>query len=75
MRYVSHFMNYVLTFDIPKELHRVQLKAWRYLHKIKAKKHQHSVWKHNNLKQLIEIAIYIKSNGGHASILEERFLF
>ncbi len=68
-------MSYVLTFDIPREMHHVQVKAWRNLHRIKASRLQHSLWKHKDLKSLVEIAVYIKKNGGRAKILEERFLF
>jgi len=69
------YKNLVLIFDIPREQNTTKVKVWRYLKKIKARKHQHSVWKHDDIKQLIEIATYIKHYGGHASILEERFLF
>lgn len=34
---------------------------------------QHSIWRSNNLKQLIPS--WIKSSGGKASILEEKFVF
>ena len=66
---------FVLIFDVPKKLHKVELKINRDLHKIKAKMIQHSVWKHSDLSKLIEIATFIKKSGGSASILEEKLVF
>ncbi len=76
MRYVSHSMkDAILMFDIPRERHDVELKANRDLHKMNAKMIQHSVWKSDNLKNLIDIATFIKKNDGQASILEEKLIF
>lgn len=65
----------VLIYDIPRESHAVAVKVLRDLKKAGAKMMHHSTWKSSNLKGLVKIAMYIKKNGGHASILEERFLF
>ena len=66
---------FVLIFDVPKKLHKVELKINRDLHKMEAKMIQHSVWKHSDLSKLIEIATFIKKSGGSASILEEKLVF
>ena len=68
-------MAYVLIYDIPKELSALRVRVNRSLHAMNAKLIQHSVWKSKNLKGLIEIAKLIKSNGGRAYILEEKFAF
>ena len=36
---------------------------------------QFSVWKHENLSDLIKVALLIKYVGGSARILEEKFIF
>ncbi len=66
---------FVLIFDVPRDLHKVELKVNRGLHKMKARMIQHSVWKHGDLSKLIEIATFIKKSGGSATILEERLVF
>lgn len=66
---------FILIFDVPRELHKVELKVNRDLHKLKAKMVQHSVWKHSDLSKLIEIATFIKKSGGSATILEEKLIF
>ena len=65
----------ILIFDIPKGLHNIQVKAWRGLNSINARKIQHSVWKSNDLNELMKIAMFIKKSGGNARILEEKFVF
>jgi len=67
--------DFILTFDIPRDHHKILLKVHRELHKISAKKVQHSLWKSENLKELIDIASFIKKSGGHAIILEEKLIF
>ncbi len=66
---------FVLLFDIPREEHKVEVKAWRDLHRMGARMIQHSVWKSDKLQNLIDVAIFIKKSGGMARILEERFVF
>ncbi len=66
---------FILTFDIPRDLVSVRKKTNRDLQKLGAKKIQHSLWKSNNLKSLIDIATFIKKNNGNASILEEKLIF
>lgn len=67
--------DFILMFDIPKELNRVEVRVWRDLNKINAEKIQHSLWKSNKLKELIDIATFIKNSGGTARILEEKLIF
>ncbi len=65
----------ILVFDLPRESKALQMRVLRGLHRIKAKKLQHSVWKHDSLDKLVDIAAHIKKSGGSARILEERFVF
>lgn len=67
--------NLVLIFDMPRGSKALQMRVLRSLHKMKAKKLQHSVWQHKDLNELIDLASHIKNNGGDARILEERFVF
>lgn len=66
---------FVLIYDVPREPTRVETKVWRDLSKLGAKRLQHSVWKSYKLKDLIEIATFIKKSGGQATILEEKLIF
>ncbi|MBI2543207.1 MAG: hypothetical protein HYW24_03415 [Candidatus Aenigmarchaeota archaeon] len=66
---------FVLIFDVPRDLHKVELKVNRDLHRHEAKMVQHSVWRHSDLSRLIEIATFIKKSGGSATILEEKLIF
>ena len=67
---------FVLIFDLPKKSHSNYVKVWRDLNKIiNIKKLQHSVWKSENLNELIDVANFIKKSGGHAMILEEKLIF
>jgi len=45
------------------------------LRRMNAKMIQFSVWEHENLSDLIKVALKIKSVGGSARILEEKFIF
>lgn len=66
---------YILTFDIPRDQHKILLKVHREFHKISAQKFQHSLWKSEKLNELMDIANFIKKSGGTARILEEKFIF
>ena len=66
---------FILTFDIPRDLVSVRKKVHRDLIGIGAERMQHSFWKTEKLDSLIGIAIFIKKSGGDARILEERFVF
>jgi len=66
---------FILIFDIPRNMPTLALKVNRWLKRINAKKFQHSVWKSEKLNELIAIATFIKDFGGNAAILEEKFVF
>ncbi len=65
----------VLIYDFPSYLTTQRRQLNRLLHRIGALRIQDSVWRHPDLKALMEAAMFIKRNGGHAEILEEKFLF
>jgi len=67
--------DYILVFDLTREMNNEKVKIWRDLNKIGAKMIQYSIWKYSELKPLLEIASFIKKSGGSASILEEKFIF
>ena len=66
---------FVLVFDIPRDKPLLALRVNRTLKRIGATKFQHSVWRSENLQDLISLATFIKRHGGKAAILEERFVF
>ncbi|MBI1978849.1 MAG: hypothetical protein HYS62_02170 [Candidatus Aenigmarchaeota archaeon] len=66
---------FILTFDLPREMGTVKVRTWRELQKIDARMIQFSMWKSARLDELMKIAIGIKKSGGTAKILEERFVF
>ena len=68
-------MSFVLIFDIPASLRTERRSINRELHRMGAECVQDSFWRHENLKQLIDLAVRIRSIGGKAEILEEKFLF
>lgn len=65
----------VLIFDIPREMNTIEKRINRELHGISAEMMQHSVWRSNDISELMKIATEIKKSGGRALILEERFIF
>jgi len=67
--------DFILIFDIPRGMNTLKVQIWRELQRKNAKMIQFSIWKSNNLKELIDIASFIKKSGGKASILEEKFVF
>ncbi|MBI4010027.1 MAG: hypothetical protein HY361_02425 [Candidatus Aenigmarchaeota archaeon] len=66
---------FILVFDLPREMGATKVKTWRELQKIDAKMIQFSIWKSEKLQDLIDIATFIKKSGGIARILEDRFVF
>lgn len=68
-------VGFILLFDVPLNERSLARKIQRDLNRAGAKMLQQSVWKFNNLRDLIEIATIIKKSGGDARILEERFVF
>lgn len=68
-------MSNVIIFDIPGDEKILNVKVNRKLKSIGAEKVQNSVWKSENLKELMKIAIWIRNVGGDAKILEENIIF
>ncbi|MCD6403224.1 MAG: hypothetical protein J7K98_02765 [Candidatus Aenigmarchaeota archaeon] len=68
-------MSFILVYDFPRTFHTARRQLNRKLHRIGAEKLQDSVWKCNDLQALIDVALFIKSFGGRAEILEEKFVF
>ncbi len=57
---------YLLSFDIPRNFSTLRVRIFRELKKSGAKRIHHSLWKHKDLKFLINIATLIKKKGGSA---------
>ena len=57
---------FVISFDIPVEEETEKRRINRELHRINARRIQQSFWEHDNLNQLMQIALRIKSIGGSA---------
>lgn len=66
---------FILAFDIPSKNPYFKLIVNRRLKKLGAKMVQRSLWQHEDLNELISIAILIKNAGGKARIMEERLIF
>ncbi len=64
-------MKFILIFDIPHGKESFRRTINRKLHRMKIIKLQQSVWKSNNLNDLMQIASTIKQEGGRATILKE----
>jgi hypothetical protein len=52
-----------------------RVRIFRELKRANAEKIHDSLWKSENVEFLIHIATFIKSLGGKARILEEKFIF
>ncbi len=65
----------ILIFDLPREETTLNVKINRTLKSIGAEKIQNSVWKSENLKELMKIALWVRNVGGEAKILEENVIF
>jgi len=68
-------LSFIIAFDIPSQLKSFKLNVNRRLKRMKAEMIQRSLWKHENLEELIRIATLIKNVGGKAVIMEEKFIF
>jgi hypothetical protein len=66
---------FIISFDLPREMNSTRVRLFRMLKSKNCKMIHESLWEGNNLKDLIEIAIFIKRFGGNAKILEEKFIF
>jgi len=67
--------NFILIFDISRKDGTLKRKINRKLHRIKAEKIQHSVWKSESLTDLVKVASEIKNNGGNVRVLKEDLIF
>jgi hypothetical protein len=56
-------------------MNSARVRIFRMLKSRNCKMIHESLWESNNLKDLIEIANFIKRFGGNVRILEEKFLF
>jgi CRISPR/Cas system-associated endoribonuclease Cas2 len=61
---------YVIFFDIPTKNYVLRARVNRALKAINARMVQRSIWKHDNLDQLIKIAQLINQHGGRAELVE-----
>jgi CRISPR/Cas system-associated endoribonuclease Cas2 len=61
---------YVIFFDIPTKNYVLRARVNRALKAINAKMIQRSIWRHDNLDQLIKIAQLINQHGGKAELIE-----
>jgi CRISPR/Cas system-associated endoribonuclease Cas2 len=61
---------YVIFFDIPTKNYVLRARVNRALKAINARMVQRSIWKHDNLDQLIKIAKLINQHGGRAELVE-----
>lgn len=68
-------MNFLLIFDIPATQNNFKKKINKILHEIGAEMVQRSIWRSDNLKELMRLAILIMNIGGKAMILEEKVVF
>lgn len=68
-------VSFILIFDIPWRMGTLKRQVNRKLARANAEQIQQSVWKLDSLNELMDIAAWIKSSGGKASILEEKFIF
>ena len=55
---------FLLSFDLPKEMATIRSRLHRKLVKLKAKKIHDSLWKSQDLSSLISMALIIRANGG-----------
>ena len=65
---------YIIIYDLSREKKSILVKVNRALHKIGAKKFQHSIWQSDDLEGLKEIVTLIKRAGGQANILEKKIV-
>jgi hypothetical protein len=66
---------FIISFDLPREMNSARVRLFRMLKSRNCKMIHESLWEGDNLKDLIEIASFIKKFGVRARILEEKFLF
>ena len=67
-------MQYIIIYDIPREMKSFQVWVNRALKKAGAEKFQHSVWECPDLASLKEISRRITKEGGVAVVLEKKIV-
>ena len=55
---------FLLSFDLPKEMAIIRSRLHRRLVKLKAKRIHDSLWRSRDLSGLLDVALIIRSNGG-----------
>ncbi len=66
---------YLIIFQLGSDSLSLKLKINRKLNKIGAKMIQKSVWIHESVQKLIEIASFIRARGGKAMVLEANVIY
>ena len=66
---------YLIIFQLESDSSALKLKINRKLNKIGAKMIQKSVWTHESVQKLIEIASFIRARGGKAMVLEANVIY
>ena len=66
---------YILSYDLPREKTSERVRIFRKLKKGGAKLIHHSLWEHQSLEFLTNVALEIKSLGGSAIILKKKLVF
>jgi len=69
------FQEVLLAYDIPTQEAYFKKRINTMLNSIGAKLIQRSLWKSDNVNELIRIAELIKNVGGSARVMEERLIF
>lgn len=65
---------YIIIYDLPREEKSLLVKINRMLHRINAKKLQHSIWQSDDLEALKDMVRIIRGAGGQANIIEKRII-
>jgi hypothetical protein len=55
---------FIISFDLPREMNSARVRLFRMLKSKNCRMIHESLWESNNLKDLIEIASFIKRFGG-----------
>ncbi len=66
---------FLISFDLPKKMNGARVRLFRMLKGKNCKMIHESLWESEELKDLIEIAQFIKRFKGNVRILEEKFIF
>ncbi len=67
-------MSYLIIYDIKRLDTTTRLRVNRRLRRLGALKLQHSVWESNDISELKNLVLVIKSSGGNAFIMRKRIV-